>query len=65
MGVGSEALSEYGTSMMEAAGMVATQARCRRLTDATGLIQELADMLGITVNVVAERVVERTIRFDG
>ena len=63
-GVASEALSDYGTCMMLAAGMVTAQAQCRRLTDAIVLMQELADQLGISVDAVAEQVVARTIRFD-
>ena len=60
----SEALSDYGTCVMLAAGMVTAQAPCRTLTDAIALMQELADQLGVEMDSVAERVVEGSIRFD-
>jgi len=62
--VASEALSDYGTCVMLAAGMVTAQAQCRTLTDAIALMQELADQLGVEMDSVAERVVEGSIRFD-
>jgi hypothetical protein len=62
--VAREALSDYGTGVMLAAGMVTAQTRCRTLTDAIVVMQELADQLDVPLDALAKRVIDRTIRFD-
>jgi hypothetical protein len=62
--VASEALSDYGTCVMLAAGMVTAQTGRRTLTDAIVVMQELADQLDVPLDALANRVIDRTIRFD-